>query len=205
MAGLGFGAPVSATEEPKFVRLLQEGDFEWRRYGPTIVAEVLVDGDLDSASSRGFRQLAGYIFGGNQAVSAVSAAPRSERIAMTAPVTVEPRQPGQAGATDRLAGAQRWRVQFTMPSRYTLASLPHPTNPAVTLRELPGYECAVLTFSGFITEAKVQAKAEALRAWAAGRSRRVTGPPQLLRYDPPWTLPFMRRHELVFELAPATH
>ena len=191
---LGVVPVASAIEEPAFKSLLKEGDYEVRQYAPTVVAEVVVGGDLDTASSRGFRLVAGYIFGGNRAVSAVSAEPGSERIAMTAPVVAVP-EGGQ-----HLEGANRWRVQFVMPAKYTLATLPRPNNPAVSLRELPGHRTAVLRFSGFMNEAKVEGKAEELRAWLQARGMRAVGPPRLLRYDPPWTLPFMRRHEVVFDV-----
>lgn len=192
--------PVArAIEEPGFTRVTRDGDFEVRRYVPTVVAEVLVDGDLDTASNRGFRQVAGYIFGGNRRVagtapSAVSAAPGAEKIAMTAPVVAVPEDRRQ------LAGANRWRVQFVMPAKYTLDTLPRPTNPAVTLRAVPGREVAVVRFSGFISEAKVESKARELLAWLGQRGLRPVGAPRLLRYDPPWTLPFLRRHEVVFDL-----
>ncbi len=189
-------APVAqAIEEPKFELLSREGAFELRQYAPTIVAEVLVGGDLDTASNRGFRLVAGYIFGGNRAVSSVAAAPVAEKIAMTAPVVAVPED------RSNLEGANRWRVQFVMPSSYTLATLPKPDNPAVVLREVPGQRLAAVRFSGFMSEAKVEAKAQELLAWLQQRGLRAVGAPRLLRYDPPWTLPFMRRHEVVFEIA----
>ncbi len=191
---LGVVPVAGAIEEPAFKLLLKVGDYEVRQYAPNVVAEVVVGGDLDTASSRGFRQVAGYIFGGNRAVSAVAAAPESERIAMTAPVVAVPED------RKSLQGANRWRVQFVMPSKYTLATLPHPNNPAVVLREIPGHRTAVVRFSGFMSEPKVEGKAQELLAWLQARGMRAMGPPRLLRYDPPWTLPFMRRHEVVFDV-----
>lgn len=191
---LGMVPVASAIEEPAFQLLRKDGDFELRQYAPNVVAEVVVGGDLDTASSRGFRQVAGYIFGGNRAVAAVSTAPEAERIAMTAPVVAVPEDRQQ------LQGANRWRVQFVMPAKYTLATLPRPTNPSVQLREMPAQQVAVLRFSGLMNEAKVEAKAQELLAWLQGQGMRSVGAPRLLRYDPPWTLPFMRRHEVVFDV-----
>lgn len=191
---LGVVPVASAIEEPAFQLVLKEGDFELRQYAPNVVAEVTVGGDLETASSRGFRLVAGYIFGGNRAVSAVGAAPEAERIAMTAPVVAVPED------RKSLQGANRWRVQFVMPSKYTLATLPRPTNAAVTLREVPGHRVAVVRFSGFMNEPKVEGKAQELMAWLQARGLRAVGAPRLLRYDPPWTLPFMRRHEVVFDV-----
>jgi hypothetical protein len=191
---LGVVPVAVAIEEPAYKLLLKDGDFEVRQYAPNLVAEVVVGGDLETASNRGFRLVAGYIFGGNRAVSAVSAEAGSERIAMTAPVVAVPED------RQNLEGANRWRVQFVMPSKYTLATLPRPTNPAVVLREIPGHRTAVLRFSGFMNEAKVEGKAQELLVWLQARGLRAVGPPRLLRYDPPWTLPFMRRHEVVFDV-----
>lgn len=63
---LTFTGAVMATEEPKYAVLEKESPFEIRSYAPMIVAEVQVEGDLDEASSQGFRLIAAYIFGQNQ-------------------------------------------------------------------------------------------------------------------------------------------
>ena len=59
---------IMAIEEPKFEVILTDGTFEIRNYAPYIVAETWVQGDMDEASSKGFRLIADYIFGNNQAV-----------------------------------------------------------------------------------------------------------------------------------------
>lgn len=190
---------VMATEEPKFDLLEKSGDFELRRYHPLILAEVMVDGDLDEASSKGFRLIADYIFGNNRSRSGasekismtapVTVEPRSEKIAMTAPVTVQP-------------AANKWRVHFVMPSRYTLQTLPTPNNPQVMLRELPARNMAVITFSGLAGESKTADKTNALLFWLSGRQLRHADTPELARYNPPWTLPFLRRNEVMVEYSP---
>ena len=121
LIGLLWTNSLMATEEPKFESLLQEDRFEIRRYAPQIIAETIVDGDMDSASNRGFRLIADYIFGNNQKAG----------IAMTVPVSIEPQNAGDS----KMTGAQRWRIHFVMPSQYTLATLPKPLNPQVKLRE----------------------------------------------------------------------
>jgi len=188
-------APVMATEEPAFQSIEKSGEFELRSYAPMIVAETLVEGSLDQASSAGFRLIAGYIFGDNRARAGASA----ETIAMTAPVTVEPRSEAIAMTApvtlEKSSG--RWRVHFVMPSRYTMATLPVPNNPAVTLREIPERKFAAIVFSGLATEEKVKEKSEALLAWMTSRGLRAASAPQLARYNPPWTLPFLRRNEIL--------
>jgi SOUL heme-binding protein len=204
------GMNAMATEEPKFTVLLKEGAIELRQYAPLLIAEAVVEGDMDEASNRGFRLIADFIFGNNQAPGdAASSAkiamtapvtvvpdPPSQKIAMTAPVTVAPADPGASPMVGK-----RWRVHFVMPSQYTLATLPKPKNPAVTLREVPAKRYAVLTYSGFNTEARIQQRSEELRVWLQARQLSLLGSAQLARYDPPWTLPMWRRNEIMFEIA----
>ena len=203
--GLLWTGTLMATEEPKFESLRQEAPFEIRHYAPLIVAETTLDGDMESASNRGFRLIAGYIFGNNERIAMTApvvaepqadAAGSAEKIAMTAPVSIEP----QSDAPSRMAGAQRWRIHFVMPSQYTLATLPKPLNPQVSLREIPAKTFAVLTYSGFNTENAVQEKTDQLLAWLKTQEIETIGKPQLARYNPPWTLPFWRRNEILQEI-----
>ncbi len=213
LLGLTMGGYAMAIEEPGFELLLKEENHELRRYAPVVVAETVVDGDMDAASNKGFRLIADYIFGNNlgaggtpekpsekiamTAPVTVEPALRSEKISMTAPVTVEP-QVEPAGA---MMGTNRWRVHFVMPSRYSLATLPKPVNPAVSLRAVPGKTYAVLIYSGFNTEARVQKKSDDLSSWVKAKNMTALGSPQLARYDPPWTLPFWRRNEIMLEVS----
>jgi hypothetical protein len=121
----------------------------------------------------------------------------SEKIAMTAPVSVEP----QAGTGSGMMQAKRWRVQFSMPGQYSMATLPKPRNPAVALREVPGKRYAVLVFSGFAGEEKAQQKTDELVDWLKAKKIQPVATPQLARYNPPWTLPFLRRNEILIEIA----
>lgn len=196
-----------ALEEPRYEVRISQASFELRDYAPLLIAQTLVDGDMDEASNKGFRLIADFIFGNNLAVNSEQAAkiamtapvtvePQSSKIAMTAPVTVEP----QAGDTS-VAGARQWRVHFVMPSQYTLATIPKPKNPAVTLHEVPRKYMVVHRYSGFNTLARVQEKTNEALAWAQQQSLKVLGTPQLSRYDPPWTLPMFRRNEIMVEVA----
>lgn len=223
-----FAAPAMATEEPKFETLSRHGHIELRRYAPFIVAETWVEGDMDAASGKGFRAIADYIFGNNVSGGPASQ-PGAEKIAMTAPVTMEPVEPTEPtnaaskAASQKIAmtapvaleplpaagqnsqgpqamqGATRWRVHFVMPSAYTLDTLPKPSNAAVQLRQVPAKTWAVLSYTGFNTEAGIQRRTDELVAWLAARHIRTTGSPQLARYDPPWTLPMLRRNEIMLE------
>ena len=197
-----------AIEEPKYKVLDQEAGFELRQYAPLIVAETWVDGDMDAASNKGFRIIADYIFGNNKAPQST----QSSKIAMTAPVTLAPdAQPLKLDMTAPVSvqpavdastwvQTQRWRVQFVMPGKYTLESLPLPNNSAVTLREVAAKTVAVAKYSGLNTDSRIRKETQALTDWVHARKLVSSGPPQLARYDPPWVLPMLRRNEIHIEI-----
>ncbi len=191
-----YAGVVMAIEEPGFELIEQVDAFELRDYNPYIIAEVLVSGDLDDASSKGFKLIAGYIFGDNQSktggeekirmTAPVTIEAASEKISMTAPVTMEETE-GQ------------WRMFFVMPSSYTMETLPTPNNDEVRLKEIAGKKMAVIRFSGFTGEEKIAKKTKALNAWMESKSIKAIGNPEIARYNPPWTLPFLRRNEVMIE------
>ena len=184
-----------AVEEPAFKIVLHESAFEIRDYPALVVAEVTVGGDQKEAAGEGFRLLAGYIFGGNKrrqsiAMTApVAQSPASEKIAMTAPVT-------------QIQSAGEWVVRFTMPSAYSLETLPEPNDPKVHLRILAPARFAVLQFSGLARQDDVAAKTVELEKLAGTHHLRAIGPASLAQYDPPWTLWFKRRNEVMIPVAP---
>ena len=194
-----FANVAMAIEEPKYTVLEKHDAFELRTYAPRVVAETLVDGSLDDASGIGFRRIADYIFGNNTARNG-----GNEKISMTAPVTMAPEAEKPASQKISMTApvimqqaSGRWRMYFVMPSQYTLSTLPTPNNVAVTLRELPENRMAVLRFSGLAGEEKTSKKIAELLAWLKSKEITPTGEPQLARYNPPWTLPFLRRNEVM--------
>ena len=208
---LGLGilwiTPAMAIEEPKYEVIVSDAQFEVRHYAPVLIAETIVEGDMDAASSKGFRLIADFIFGNNLSsdtdkkakiamTSPVTVEPQSSKIAMTAPVTVEPQ-----AAESNMKTAKTWLINFVMPSQYTLANIPKPKNNAVSLREVPRKYFIVHKYSGFNTVSRVQTKTDETVEWAIKRSYKMIGTPQLSRYDPPWTLPMFRRNEIMLEIA----
>ncbi len=190
-----------AVEEPRYEIITAQGDFELRRYPPLLIAETWVSGDRDEASRTGFRLLADFIFGNNQ----VPGAQTSSKIAMTAPVTVEPQSTRIAMTAPVIAetpsgSTDRWRIHFVMPSQYTLATIAQPRNPAVKLRELPSQWYAAHRFSGLATDSRVEAKTREALDWVEQKRLKAIGSPQLARYNPPWTLPMFRRNEILIPI-----
>jgi DNA gyrase inhibitor GyrI len=187
-----------ATETPRYSVLRADGDFEIRQYEPRIIAEVSASGNLDAASAEGFRTLASYIFGNNRVApgqAATVSADESTKIAMTAPVTIEPIKPDQS-----FASSGDWRVEFTMPSGYSLATLPTPNNPSIKIREIPPRIYAVVRYSGLNTDRRINDELIRLLDWARSQNLSVRGAPELARYNPPWTLPIFRRNEILLPI-----
>ena len=196
-----------ATEEPNYTVLSKTENFELRRYESQLVAQTWVSGDQDAASRAGFKVLADYIFGNNTAPSG-----ESSKISMIAPVAMQfeakqsTTKKNGSNASQKIAMTApvnmqqkdgKWRVQFTMPSQYTIQTLPKPNNPDITIIEVAPQTYGVIKFSGLAGAEKVAAKTAELQSWMQTQKLTVTGTPELARYNPPWTLPFMRRNEIM--------
>jgi len=183
-----------AIEEPEFISIEKKDAFEIREYQPKLIAQVLVNGTFDSASSKGFRLLADFIFGNNKTnegskkiemTAPVVTRDASEKIEMTAPVISEETEKG-------------WYVSFNMPKQYTKETLPVPNNSEVKIIEIPAEKFAVISFSGLVREKKYAEMLSLLNEEMKKRNLDPKGTAILARYNPPWTLPFLRRNELMF-------
>ncbi len=187
------------TEEPDFTRRPLTDAVEIRRYGPRIAAETTVRADEMRARNVGFGRLAGYIFGGNRrdqtiamtAPVAQQSARGSEQIAMTAPVV-------QAGS-----GENGWTIRFFMPSKWTMDTLPTPKNEEVRLVDVPPETVAVLKFSGDRGSRAVAARTAELLTVLRDNGIEPTGKPEAWFYDPPWTVPMLRRNEIAVAVDPS--
>jgi len=165
-----------AIEEPVYQveKAWEAEQIEIRAYAPRIMAVTGINEDSDS----GFRVLAGYIFGGNA---------EEQKIAMTAPV-----QQTMAGEKE---------MAFMMPAEYALKDLPQPEDQRVSFREAPAYTAAVIQFSGWASAEKADENWQQLQRFLIAEGIDITGEPTLNQYNPPWTLPFMRRNEIIVPVA----
>lgn len=192
----GLGALVgirTGTEEPMFVREAvlgsAGGEVEIRRYGPRIAAQTSVAASEEAARNAGFRRLANYIFGGNR---------RQTKIAMTAPVAQQSEKIAMTAPVAQSRGADGNSViRFFMPSKWSMDLLPEPDDERVELVEVPAETYAVLRFTGDRSPEAVAAKTEQLLEALRGSDFHPTGDTMSWFYDPPWTLPFRRRNEVV--------
>ncbi len=155
------------------------GRLEIRRLAPRIEARTTIEvEDFDRGLELGFQRVFEYIGGGNRT---------GEEIAMSSPVT----------ATHRLG----FTVGFVMPPGRTRPSLPVPDDDRVILCELLPQRVAVLRFRGRYNAGNVGAHESELLRLVAEAGLEAVGPIVFAGYDPPSTLPILRRNELWVELA----
>jgi hypothetical protein len=184
------GGCAGVSEEAKYSVVLNEGDLELRRYEAQIVAETIVEGDFDELGNEAFRRLFGYISGKNR---------KNEPIPMTAPVSQESegeKIPMTAPVNQERSG-DRWSITFLMPSDYTMQTLPEPVDERVHIREVSERLMAAITYSGTWSRKRYELHKEKLLDWMRDKKFEQAGEPVYARYNPPFTLWFMRRNEVL--------
>ncbi len=178
---IGWTNRVSAdTEEQPYTLIRKWEGIEFRTYPPAILASVSKNGKMMEVGNTGFRELAGYIFGGND---------RSEKIAMTAPVVFVPGD----------ANSQLTEMSFVMPADKTMDKLPSPNSSTVRIHRSDTVHMAVLRFGGFANNSDIEDKAEELRQLLKKNKIRFTDRVVFMAYNPPFQL-VGRRNEVAFEL-----
>ena len=189
--GVAVGPIMSQVETPNYEVLESRENIEFRRYPEMTIANVIVDGNRDEAIGAGFRLLADYIFGNN--------ASRQE-IAMTAPVMQQLDSDIFDLSQTQPLTASSWRVNFVMPTQYQITTLPQPMNDKVTLSIQSQAVYAVIRFSGKASAELLQHNTRQLLDNLASKSVVVKSSPIYAFYNPPWTLPMMRRNEVMVEV-----
>ncbi|MFT4891156.1 MAG: hypothetical protein ACI9YT_002078 [Halobacteriales archaeon] len=182
-----------STERVPYERRDRFDGVEIRHYPRTVLVETAA---ADQAAA--FRRLFEYISGANE---------RNESVAMTAPVATEGGQelpmtaPVLSGDVDAEGGADdRTRMAFYLPPAYDPETAPVPTDPAVRLVVEPPKTVAASGFSWYATDGRVARRRRKLLSALADRGVEPRGEPFLLRYDDPWTPPFMRRNEVAVDV-----
>lgn len=181
---------IRTEKTPSYKLIVQEGHFEVRLYDEYLVAETMID-DIDNkrASNIGFNILAAYIFGKNE---------RQQQINMTAPVL-------QKNCTEQIKMASPvlqekttsgWTMSFIMPSEYDLGTLPKPLDQRIVIRTVQSHLVGVLRYSGFVSDAIIKNKTALLREWLIAKSYVPIDLAKSARYDPPFTIPFLRKNEI---------
>ena len=170
------------TLEYKIVK--KQKNIEIRQYSSYIKASVTFS-NKEEHDKLAFRTLANYIFGEN--IKMTTPVLEGENIGMTSPVIME-------------NSNSSWTMSFTMPSRYTMETLPRPKNKKIKISEVPETLMATIRYSGFRTERKRIKYEVKLKNWLETNETYVLGKTLSAGYNPPWTLPFLKRNEVLIEL-----
>ena len=173
------GGLAVAYEEPDYEVIAERDGYEVRAYAPYIIAEVDVTGDFGEAGNKAFRILAGYIFGDNQP---------QKKMKMTVPVESRERD------------GETYTYAFVMESRYSMDTLPQPNNENIRIRERPARLMAVNRYSGSNGEKRYDREKQELLSLLERDDVRAIGKPVFARYNGPFTLPFLRRNEVLVEI-----
>ena len=181
------------VEQAKYTVVKSEGAIEIRDYASIIIAQARMTGERKDAINQGFRVIADFIFGNNTAAEKVAmTAPvmqkESEKIAMTAPVMQE-------------GGDNQWQIAFVMPDEYTMETLPKPNNDEVQIVEVPEKRFVAIRFSGLSSDENLKEHTTKLYSYIKENKLEALSAPFYAFYNPPWTLPFMRRNEVMIEIA----
>ena len=179
---------IRKEETPLYKVLETEDKFELREYQDFLIAKVKVRESFEKSGSKGFRPLANYIFGENQ---------KKEKIQMTAPVGLHSAS-GQE--YHNLSKENDWYISFFMPSRFEKNQLPKPDNADVVHEEIKGGLFAIIRYSGSADKKNFEKKLLDLKSWIKSKNFTQSESFWFWRYDPPWTLPILKRNEIAIRI-----
>ncbi|NBX84375.1 MAG: heme-binding protein [Gammaproteobacteria bacterium] len=167
------------VETPNYLVISKHKNMEVRQYPIMIRASLEQKGARPEAISMGFSKLAAYIFGKNDA---------HKKIKMTAPVLQETLKDG-------------WKIQFIMPAYLLMDEIPKPFDNDIQLIESDEERMAVIRFSGRIKESRLEHFTAHLQQFLQSQGCKTQSSAIYAFYNPPWTIPFMRRNEVWFRVA----
>jgi hypothetical protein len=167
--------PINKTEEQKHSLVRKYKDFEIRFYPSATIATINSNArTYRDLSGPGFRKLAGYIFGGNEA---------NKKISMTTPV--------QMDINDSVS-----TMSFVMPSAYTIENLPKPNDPSVNIKNTADEYVAVIRFGGYASDNDLKFYSEKLQNLLKENGIASFGNYRFLGYNPPFQF-IGRRNEII--------
>ncbi len=182
-------APYSVVES------IEASKIEIREYESMVLVSTPMDGDNRDGA---FMRLFGYISGDNKGAS---------KIAMTAPVFMDDEDAGvkipmtAPVFMDGNEESDAAMMSFVMPADFTLESTPAPTDPEVSISEIKDYKVAVIQFNGRLSDANIKKHRVILESWMEENGYIAAGDVKTAGYNPPFTIPAMRRNEVLIAVA----
>lgn len=167
------------TETQTYTVIKVEEKFEIRYYPVATLAVISeASNSYKELGNKGFRKLAGFIFGGNDA---------NQSIAMTSPVHME-----MSDSSGSMA--------FVLPKSYNKDNLPKPNDSTIEIKTTTEEYVAALEFGGFANTKKINEHIEILKQLLLVNNIKSIGNYRYLGYNPPYQL-FGRKNEIVVPIA----
>lgn len=166
-----------SVEKNNYVLVKSFPEFEIRKYPSMIVAKsVIPSNTYENSSSKGFRKLAGYIFGGNE---------ENTQIAMTSPVIMD--------MSDSIT------MSFIMPNNINASNAPNPKDSSVIIETRASEIVAVIQFGGWASDEKIEQKTKELQALLKEKKIEYYGSPIYMGYNPPYQI-INRKNEIALRI-----
>ena len=172
-------------EEPKYKIIESTNIYEIREYGDRLAVEIEY-----SNEDSGFRYLFNYISGENKS---------SEKVKMTVPVT----QSAKIDMTSPVIQSTQdgiMKMQFFLPSKFTLENAPQPKNQRVNLVMIKKDIYAVISYSGRLTNQNYSKNYKKLINHLTKDGLDFIEPAIRATFNGPFTLPIFRRNEIMIKI-----
>jgi hypothetical protein len=186
---MGVNPAMKKYETPEYKVVKSIKDMEIREYPSYIVAEVSNSGQRNKAANESFMILFDYIKGKNIP---------NEKIAMTIPVTQKGEKMPMTVPVEQLRGDNNWKMSFVLPFKYNMENVPKPKDERIKIYKNEKSKRLVIRFSGFSSDSNLSKHKIKLDKYIKENSIKVTSEAVYAFYSAPFTLPFMRRNEIMY-------
>tara|TARA_Y100000590_G_scaffold143294_1_gene164465 strand:- start:245 stop:817 length:573 start_codon:yes stop_codon:yes gene_type:complete len=162
-----------ANEEASYDIVHKTDIYEIRHYSDRFVVQA-----VNRSENSSFRKLFNYISGKNST---------SEKIKMTVPVTQTKKD-------------NEYFMQFYLPSKFTKDTIPIPSNPDIQIAKIKEGYFAVIKYSGRTSDKNFLKYSKILNQQLSDDQIVIKGFAIKATYNGPFTLPLLRRNEVMFEV-----
>ena len=161
-----------AYEEANYKVVKENKNYEIRKYSDRLVIET------NSIQGNAFRKLFNYISGNNE---------QKEEIKMTVPVTQEIKNGNMT-------------MQFYLPSKFNKDNTPKPSNSEIEILTIEGGYYAVIKYSGRSSDKNFLKNKDTLEKLLKQDNITILSPPIRASYNSPFTLPMLKRNEVMYRI-----
>ena len=169
---LTLSSQTMAYEEANYEVVKENKEYEIRKYSDRLVIET------NSIEGNGFRKLFNYISGNNE---------ESQEIKMTVPVTPEIKNGSMT-------------MQFYIPVEFNENNIPDPNNSEVKILNIKGGYYATIVYSGRASDNNYVKHKNILEDQLKKDKISIISKPIRATYNSPFTLPMLRRNEVIFKI-----